>query len=220
MAKIPLIVHAASAAQLLPVVAWAAGRDRSRAGALIAVGALVGFLGDLVSRYIALTWGNNHITTYIDGPLMTVCFLAAFREWQVTTRDRRRVGMIGLLFLLGCVALVATIEDIGTFNFGIGPLSSLVLLGVAAWTLLRRASVIEQTPIDRTDWFWCAVGFAIFGAATALASPLGGLFLDRGRIDLISLTWQIRGAFLICAWALISWGIYRGHEVSRFATVE
>jgi hypothetical protein len=219
MAKPALIVYGAVAAQLLPAAAWLAGRDRGRAGLLIVAGGIVGLLGDVVSRYIALTWRNNHIATYIDAPLMTACFLAAFREWQVSARDRRWVALATLLYLAGCVALVATVEDVGTFNFGIGPLSSLMLLTIGVWTLLRRAAVVEQTPLYRTDWFWCALGFAVYGGATALASPIGGLFLDRGRVDLITLTWEVRAVFVIVAWAMIAWGIHRGPAVSRSLTV-
>ena len=218
--KIPFILYVAAYSQLLPVVAWSAARARSRAGLLIAIGALIGLGGDFVGRYVALTWRNNHITNYIDAPLMTICFLGAFREWQVSERERRRVGAIGLLYLLACVVLVATIEDITTFNFGISPLASLVLLAVGVWTLLRRASVVEQTPIVHTDWFWSAMGFAVFGAATALASPIGGLLLERGRLDLIDVTWRLRSIFVTAAWVMIAWGIYQGDRVSRFATVE
>lgn len=220
MSQIPPIAHAAVVGQIVPCVAWAVARHRTRAGAALALGGIIGILGDIVGRWMAHRFGNNHITSYIDIPLMTVCFLAALREWQVTERERRAFGVGMLLFLVSCVGLVAFIEDIGTFNFGIGPLGSLAVLAAGVWTLLRRTGALELTPIYATDWFWGALGLAIQGGASALASPLGGVLLERGRIDLFSIAWQVRAVFMFASYLLIGWGIYRGPAVSRFVTAE
>jgi len=219
MARAPLLVDVAIAAQALPIVAWVAARSRSRAATAIALGSVVGGLGDIASRQLAIRFHNNHVATYIDAPMMTICFLYALREWQVTPRERRAVTIGSALFLVGCVLLVAFLEDIGTFNFGVGPLASLALLTAGMWTLLRNAMIVEQTPLHTNDWFWASLGFALLGAATALASPIGGMLLEQGRIDLIDITWQVRGVFVTAAYCLLGWGVLRGPAVSRFATV-
>ena len=217
MAKAPLLLHLAVIGQAIPVAAWVLTRHRTRAATAIAIGAVIGGLGDIVSFWLAKTVGNNHITTYIDAPAMTVCFLAALREWQVTARERRGFGIAIVLFLLACVALVASIEEIGTFNFGVGPLGSLTLLAAGIWTLLRRTSEVEQTPVHRTDWFWVSLGLATQGGATALASPLGGVLLERGRLDLLNIAWQVRAVIVFISYLFIGWGIYRGPAASKFA---
>lgn len=220
MAQLPPILYAAVAGQFVPGIAWAVTKHRTRAAGALAIGGAVGIVGDIVGRWMAREFGNNHITTYIDAPLMTVCFLAALREWQLTDRERRAFGVGTLLFLLSCVALVASVEDIRTFNFGIGPLASLTLLAGATWTLLRRTAATDQLAIHRTDWFWVALGLAIQGGATALASPLGGVLLERGRLDLFTIAWEVRAILLVISYLLVGWGIYRGPGVSATATVE
>ena len=214
------IMHLGIAGQVVPAIAWAVSRHRTRAATALALGGAIGLAGDIVGRWMAHRFGNNHITTYIDAPLMTVCFLAALREWQVTERERRAFGAGTLLFLLSCVGLVASVEDIQTFNFGIGPLASLTLLAGAIWTLLRRTAATEQLAIHRTDWFWGALGLAMQGGATALASPLGGVLLERGRIDLFTIAWEVRAVLLVISYLLVGWGIYRGPGVSATAMVE
>ena len=219
MAKVPPILYISSATQLLPCVAWALSRPRTRAGAALAIGGVIGAVGDMVSRWMALRFGNNNLVTYIDAPLMTICFLAALREWQLTARERRAFAVGSILFLLSCLGLVAFVEDINKLNFGVGPLGSLSLLAGGIWTLLRRTGAVERTPVLQTDWFWVASGLALQGGATALASPLGGFLLEHGRIDLFMIIWQVRAIFVVTSYLLISWGIYRGHAVSKFETV-
>jgi len=220
MAQIPPILYAAAVGQFVPGIAWALTTHRTRAAGALALGGAVGIVGDIVGRWMAHEFGNNHVTTYIDAPIMTVCFLAALREWQLTGRERRAFGVGTLLFLLGCVGLVASVEDVGTFNFGIGPLASLTLLAAATWTLLRRTAATEQLSIHLTDWFWVALGLAVQGGATALASPLGGVLLERGRIELFTIAWEIRSVLVFGSYLLIGWGTYRGPALSATATVE
>jgi hypothetical protein len=218
MAQPTPILYAGVVAQVIPCIAWALTRHRTRAAGALALGGAIGMLGDIVGRWMAHKFGNNHVTTYLDAPMMAVCFLAALREWQLTTQERRAFGIGIILFLMGCVGMVAFIEDVGTFNFGVGPLASLSFLAAGVWTLLRRTGAVERTPLHQTDWFWAALGLAIQGGATALASPLGGLLLQRGRIDLFQITWEIRAVFVLASYLLIGWGIYRGPAAPAFAT--
>jgi hypothetical protein len=215
---VPLLLQVAIGAQIIPGVALAVTKERTRAAAALAIGGAIGLLGDIAGRWMAHHLGNNHITTYIDTPVMTVFFLAALREWQLTEQERRGFSIGIILFLLSCVGLVAFVEDIGTFNFGIGPLSSLSFLAAGIWTLLRRTGAVEQMPVQQTDWFWVSLGLAIQGGATALASPLGGVLVERGRLDLLLVAWKVRGVFMLASYLLIGWGIYRGPAAPAFAT--
>lgn len=218
MAKPTLLVHVAAYSQLLPFAVWAVSRVRTRAAALVAVGGLIGMVGDIAGRYLAVQAGSNHVISYIDIPAMTAFFLAGMREWQLTERERRAFIVGILLYLVACVGLVAFVEDVNWFNFGISPLSSMVMVGAGIWTLLRRTAAAEQIHVHQTDWFWVSLGLAGLGGATLAASQLGAVLMDRGEVDLFMVAWQIRGVLVMICYSLVSWGIYRGPAVSKFVT--
>lgn len=218
MAKIPVLFVISWVSQAVPALAYLAARHRSGPAAALVLGASVSFLANIVARVMAVLVHNNHVVTYISSPITATCFLYALREWQLTRREREIFRVGTLIFLVAWVLLVAFVEDVTDFNRVTGPLYSLTLLAAAAWTLLRRAAVIEATPLPRSDWFWVCVGISVYGAATALADPIGGLLLERQRLDLFRIAWQVRAVFSTTGFLLISWGIYRGPAVSKFAT--
>lgn len=220
MAQFPLALHLGSYAQFLPLGIWAVSRPRTRAAALIAIGGAFGGIGDQAGVYLARLAGNNHITSYIDVPAMTAFFLFGLREWQLSGKEQRAITIGIAMYLLACVYLVAFVEDVNWFNLGISPLSSTVLMIAGAWTLLRRAAVTEQIPVIQTDWFWASLGLASLGGATLAASQLGALLMDRGEVPLFKIAWQIRAVLVAICYSLVSWGIYRGPPVSKFATVD
>lgn len=220
MAKVPIIFHVSWASQAVPALAYFATSRRSSAAAAIAIGASVSFLANAVSKVMAIMVHNNHVVTYISSPITAACFLHALREWQLTRREQRVIQVGTFVFLVAWVLLVALVEDVTGFNLITGPLYSLTLLLAAAWTLIRRASVIEATPLLQADWFWVCLGLSIYGAATALADPIGGILVARQRLDLFHVAWSLRALFSIVSFLLMSWGIFQGPAVSRFATVE
>ena len=120
--------------------------------------------------------------------------------------------------LLTTLALVAFVEDIGTFNRGIGPFYSLALMIGGLWTLARRSLETRASPVHHSDWFWAALGLAMYGASTALASPIAGYLIANGRTDLVIVAWKIRAVLVIVSFSFVAWGIYRGPMVSKFST--
>ena len=215
----PLILKAATWSHVLPVLAYASARTRTRPGLYLAAGSLIGLLSNLVGRWLAATIGNNQIVSYITSPAMAACWFAALAEWQVTGRERRRLRLAIIPFAVVWIVLVALVEDVRNFDLVTGPLYSLSLLGVAVWTLIRRAGSVEATLLHDTDWFWAALGIAVNGACTALSSPVGAILLARGRVDLFVFAWEVRATLVIASLILISWGIYRGPMLSKFSTI-
>lgn len=218
MARIPLIVHLGAWLQVLPIVAFAATRIRTRPGRWIALACVVSLAADLVSMVMSGRGLSNHVVTYVSSPLFAVLLLAGLREWQLTRAEWHGFTGVSLLFLLTTLLLVAFVEDIGTFNRGIGPFYSLALMVGGLWTLARRTLETRATPVHQSDWFWVALGLAMYGASTALASPIAGYLIAKGRPDLVILAWKIRAVFVIVSFSLIAWGIYRGPLVSKFST--
>ena len=217
--KIPLIVHLGAGAQALPVVAYFASRGRTRSAAAIALGCVVSIGADLISLVMRTRAGTNHIVTYLSAPLFAVLLLAGLREWQLTTRERKVFLGVIFAFLLAALVLIGFIEDLGNFNFSIGPIYSLLLLVGGLWTLIRRAGAVEVSPLLANDWFWVALGLAMYGASTALASPIGGYLMNQGRPDLVNFAWEVRAGCVLASLSLVSYGVFRGPMVSKFSTL-
>lgn len=217
--KIPLIVHLGAGAQALPVVGYLASRGRTRGAALVALGCAVSIGADLVSLVMRTQAGTNHIVTYISAPLFAALLLAGLREWQLTTKERRFFLGVIITFLIAALLLTAFIEDLGNFNFSIGPIYSLLLLMGGLWTLIRRAWAVEVSPLLDHDWFWVGLGLATYGASTALASPVAGYLINQGRPDLVNLAWEVRAGCVLTSLGLVSYGIFRGPMVSKFSTI-
>lgn len=209
--KAPFLVHLALYTQAIPVLAFAAARRRTLAGTCLVLGCVVGLIGDNVAKLVLIDlFRNNHVESYISMPTIMACFLVGLRQWQLTPRERRGVQVMMFAALVACVLLVAFVEDVRNFTSGVGPLTSLAVLAVALWTMLRRASALEDTPMLATEWFWAVSGVALLSATTALTSPIGGLLLAMDRLDLFDLTWQVRGLLVSVSYALIGWGVWRG----------
>jgi hypothetical protein len=218
MPRIPLIVHLGAWLQILPVVAYAASRIRTRPARWIALACAVSIVADLVSMVMSGRGLSNHVVTYVSSPLFAILLLAGLREWQLTRAEWHGFTVASALFLLSTLVLVAFVEDIGTFNRGIGPFYSLALMIGGLWTLARRTLENRASPVYQSDWFWVALGLAIYGASTALASPIAGYLIANDRADLVVVAWKIRAVFVIASFGLVAWGIYRGPLVSKFST--
>lgn len=218
MPRIPLIIHLGAAVQLVPVAAYAFTRLRTRSALLIALGCLISLAADLASLMMSSRTPNNHLVTYLSSPVFAVLLLAGLREWQLTRREQQAFTVIVVVFLISVVGLVAFVEDVNTFNRGIGPMYSLALLVGGLWTLGRRTWATHASPIQHSDWFWVSVGLAVYGASTALASPIGGYLIAQGRPELVIVAWKVRALLVIFSLGLVSWGIYRGPLVSKFST--
>ena len=219
MAKIPFILHVSTASQGLPALAYAFSRARTRPAAYVAAGASISLLSNIVALAARPILGNNQLFSYISSPASLALFLAALAEWQVSANARRMMRIAILPMVVVWVLLVMFVEDMRNFDLVTGPFYSLTLLVTGVWTLLRKAGTVEATPLHDTDWFWVALGLAASGAATAMASPVAALLMDRGRVDLVILAWEVRAALSTLAFCLIAWGVYRGPMVSKFSTI-
>ena len=219
MAKIPALLYVSAGSQALPAVAYLFSRARTRATALIAAGAAISALANVAARMVAVAVGNNHVVSYISSAATAALFLLALREWQLTTRERRTCSVATMVFLAAWVLLVAFVEDMRNFDRVTAPLYSLTLLAGAAWTLVRRANALEVMPLLESEWFWVCSGMAVYGAATALAAPIGAILIERRRFDLFGIAWQVRAALSTLGFLLMSWGVFRGPVVSKFSTI-
>lgn len=216
----PLLVLLAGWVQGLPALAYFGASLRTRAAAYVVMGSLVSLLSNATGRILAEAFGNNQVGSYISSPVTLAFFMGALAEYQQTARERRTFRMGILAFVGVWVLLVAFVETMTDFDRVTATLYSLTLVATGLWTLLRRASAIEQLPIHQTDWFWISLGIVVSGTCTAIASPLGAILLERGEYQLFNRVWQVRGATITVAYLMVSWGIYRGPPAPRFISVE
>lgn len=196
--------------QALPAVAYFFGRRRTPPHGYVALGGLLTLFSTSVGTWVARAQGNNLIVGYLFIPVIAAAYLLALAEWQVTFLERVmfRVGLG--LFALIYILLATFFENVTHFGQYSHTLYSLVLLIAALWTLGRRS--LEQTDgiALETDWFWAALGLAIYAAATASTAAIGNILLARERVDLFVKVWNLRAAFVILSFLAISWGVLRG----------
>lgn len=206
-------------AQLVPALALALTRQRTRASTLLALGALIGLLSDLIGRILVLIQANNQIATHLSSPISAACYLAALAEWQTTATSRRTFRWGIVAFALIWLMLLWSVEDLRNFGKFDTPLYALTLLAGGLWTVLRRAQVFIETPLHRMEWFWGGVGLALQGAAMTLAASVGAILVARERLDLFDLVWHVRAATIVLSYSLLAVGVAQSGVVSKFSTI-
>lgn len=207
--KAPLIVVIASGVEILAPLAYLARRNQSRPVLWIVCGALASVVGNVFGRFAAHATGNNHWVSYIDLALMFSFYLIGLAEWQVTSLERTWLRRAILPLLGAYILLTLEVEDLHTFSRFAYPMYSVVLLGVASWTMLRRAFLPVSPPLQETDWFWVAGGLGFYGATTLITSPIGRILMEQHRYELFSSMYEVRSACAIVAFLAIGYGFLR-----------
>lgn len=204
--RAPLIMYLSMYAQALPPLAALVRRSARPAHLWIAFGSFATLGSDLLSAWVAEESGNNHWVWYLLNPVTGSAFLLALAHWQVSYIERLTMRLAVPAYLLAWVLLVAFLENTRTFSLYTSPMHSLLLLGAASWTLVRRGLLPSDTPILRTDWFWVSLGLAVQGAATAAFDPVAFILLPS-RPELVVTAIQVRAAFYGTSFLLIAWGL-------------
>jgi hypothetical protein len=205
-----LVVTASIYVQALPAFGYLIHRIPVRGILYVVLGGLIAVLANLVSMPIAQIYGTNLFIGYIAIPFIAGANVLALAEYQQTLLERLTFRISLGLFIVIYLLLVIYLEDITHFGQYSQTLYSLFLLVAALWTLGRRSLMQEGGLAIETDWFWIALGLAIYGAATAATGAIGNILLARERIDLFVQAWNVRGALVILAFISISWGVFRG----------
>lgn len=203
---LPPIVLGAVWAQLLPGATLLTGRNRSRPVVLVVSAILFAFVTDWIGRYVGHVSGNSLWLSNASGAPITAMTLAALADWQVTQVERLAFRLSIIPYLLVFTALLFWADEAHNFSRYAYPFSTLVTLGAAVWTLLRRAFVPAMGQLTHTDWFLVSVGLALNAATTTLSSPIAAVLLANHRADLIVQVWEVRACFVIISLAFIAAG--------------
>jgi hypothetical protein len=164
----------ADAAELTPLLAAIRVR-RSLTPALRLVTAVFG-LGIaqeivnawLTSRHVHNTWLNNVLM-----PVYTGLFLWAFSFWQIGAVSRLAMRLAIPLFVLVWFVLTVLMDGVTGFPRFSGPIQSLLLVCVAAYTLIT-ASMRATDPVWKHDWFWISAGVLLTFGTSTLLQPITG----------------------------------------------
>jgi len=205
--QIPVVLHAATLSQALPVCAAALRRGRrlSTPARLIVVWCLLLLLDDAISLTIAHVRGRNLWYQYPTFPLESCIALWAFSLWQSNELLRIVYRIVIPVLLLVTAAALLMPGRAAAFDDVVVPLYSLVLLIAAVQTLLYRTFTSEQL-VTREDWFWIGLGMSLtYGTAVAIR-PFAQAFITS-RPDWVADAYIAKAWTDILAFLLITRGI-------------
>ena len=177
IARLLMVLGAAS--QVVPLAAAALARRRlSAARAWVLVWCALLLCGDAITATMAARHQTNLFVINLWTPASVAVALWALSSWQAGDGARRALRLAIVPFLLTWAVLTLAFHEMETFSSVADPLSNLVALGAAAYTLVARSHRAEG-PLLRQDWLWITGGMALyFGSAGAL-SPLSALLVAR-----------------------------------------
>jgi len=205
--QIPLLHYVAAAAAGLPLLAAILRWSWRGAGFWFLVASLVSLLGDGLGLYLSTRGSNNQWLAYFISPVFFAAILLGLADRQLTEVERV-AARIATGLLVGALLIVALVaEDLTNFSQFAIPLGSLVVLGAAAWTLVRAGLGTGSRTDVSMGGLWEPAGFALYGAVTAAYLPLVSVF-SRSDLGFVDAVLRVKSVAVIMAFVLIGWGVY------------
>lgn len=122
----------------------------------------------LTSRHVHNIWLNNVLM-----PVYTALYLWAFSLWQTGAVSRLAMRLAIALFFVVWLASTVLMGGITRFPRVAGPIQSMLLVCVAAYTLVT-AAMRATDPVWRHDWFWISAGVLLTFGTSTLLDPITG----------------------------------------------
>jgi len=201
-----LLGYLAIASEAMPLLAVVALRRRVYgARAWVVAWCTLVFAWEVLVTWLGTHGRNNLWTVYLFQPASVALVLWTLSLWQAHELPRLTMRLAVPIFLSVWAVLTLAVEDTSAFSRAVDPLSNLVALGAAVYTLLSRSQSVEGS-MARCDWLWVSGGIALsFGAGTAL-HPLGALLVDTSP-RLVVTAFQVKSAVDIAAFLAIARGV-------------
>lgn len=205
---IPFVLYAATAAQVLPVLAAARyGPRLPPARRWVAVWCLALIASD-VAQYqfgVGAAGANNLWLQYIAVPTQNAIMLWVLSLWQPDPVSRLAFRVAIPLDVIALLALIPAAQSASAFNQFTWPFQSLVLLAGSLYTLVRR-SIGEPERVTSRDWFWITLGTSLFFAFRMAVPPFAALMMTTHE-ELARLAYVISAWIDILAYVLIARGM-------------
>lgn len=163
------------------------------------------FVQDAAGWWMAERDINNLWVAHVGTPLQTLLLLFALAEWQTGETGRRAVRFAALGFLLLWGILLAAVEDPRAFSRFAQPLQAILLVSVAAWTMVRRTVLTFEAPLAE-PWFWVCAGLLLYFGSGAVLGPVSNLLL-RSDPGLVRIAYVAKAVINVAAYLLVTRGV-------------
>ena len=213
---IPLVLYAASGAQLAPVAAAlkVRGRQRPVPYPRIMIWCVFLVFTDVVDRVVTKLIGNNLWTAYLILPVEVGLVLWILSAWQVT--PFLQLAYTIMIPVMGVVTAAALLLTDPTFTFyrWVAPFLALLALAASLHTLVYGA-LQSRNPLPGQDWFWFCLGLSLFWIGYVSLPVFADMFVVS-HVEWVRWAYIARAWSNIVAFVVMSWGIlrYRGPEWS------
>lgn len=192
-------------AELLPVVAGVmVGRSLSRPSRLVVALFVLWFCEDLAQVLLIHLHHNNNWLLHLTMPFEAALLLWAFSLWQDSEVARRAIVLVIPIYAVVWLVLQLFVERLDRLSQYAGPMSYLLVLAVAAFTLVSKSARTSE-PGWRQPWFWISAGMIIDMGSQVALNPIANILIaTHERSDLI---FQAFGVVSILSYSLSTWGI-------------
>lgn len=217
---IPGILYVINAAQALPVIAVyaAGGRNPPASHRRLAIWCTVLVLSSLLNILVAVIFGRNRFMSYGILPLEVGLSLWVLASWQATARLRSTYYAAIPLISVLAIVVILTPDRERAFGLWGSPLISLFAVCAALHTLVHR-TLLARSQLFQQDWFWIALGMALFWIGFVPVPAFVQAFLvaneDWARIALMTRAWMVFISLLIISWGVLCpWILTRSFGLS------
>lgn len=192
-------------AELLPVLAGlVVGRRLSRPSRLVVILFVLWFCEDMTQQLLIHLHHNNNWLLHLTLPVEAALLLYAFSLWQDSQVARRAILLAIPIYVVVWLVLQVFVESLDRLSQYAGPMSYLLVLAVAAFTLVSK-SARAVSPGWRQPWFWISAGMIIVMGSQVALNPITNILIathQRGTA-----IFQAFGAVGILSYSLTAWGI-------------
>lgn len=202
-----LVIFAISILFELAPVAAAAWRRRALTRPLRLVAACFGlmFVQDVAGWWMAERDINNLWLSHVATPVQTLLLLFALAEWETSETGHRAVRFAGLGFLGAWGVLLLAVEDPLAFSRFTQPLQAILVVSVAAWTLVQRTARTFETPLAE-PWFWVCSGLLLYFGTGVVLSPVANVLMHSAP-DRLLMAHEAKAIINIVAYLLVARGM-------------
>ncbi|HEU4828386.1 MAG TPA: hypothetical protein VFT04_04250 [Gemmatimonadales bacterium] len=179
----------------IPAIAALLYRVRSPSQRIIGAYCALGFVQSISLSMLAARGTHNLWLLHLFVPLQGTMFLWALALWQTRERARITVFMAIPLFLVAWLALTLTVESFDAFPRYVKIIEGLLVIAVAAYTLVARSQYITE-PVTSYAWFWVSAALVMYLSFGAILSPISSLLLPLAPERVIVMI-RVNGVLLI-----------------------
>lgn len=206
LADIPILVLAASAAPLVPVLMLVWRGSNHPALRWLLAGLLLSLVIDGIMLTLMLQGRNNHWLSYLLTPFFGAALLMGLAHWQRSETSRTALQVAAGLLLVAAALLTLLVEDRSSFSSYASPLRSLLVLVAALWTALQHLRDTLGLGFWRAGALWASLGLALYSGVSAAYFPLAAILAEMGPA-LVMPALQLKSALVVLAFLLVGWGV-------------